>query len=138
MPSINPSQTKGRLSVFDDTAVRANRRRRNAGIRPRRLQSASEAHVNVCSFNELRSLGYPLGLDSYQRPYVWDEVKLDQLVDDLLEFQAQPAVLGYYMGALLLHRSRAMQRLFVIDGQQRLASLSILYHVLRRRPPPRV
>lgn len=101
-------------------------------------QSGGRIRVDVHTFRKLCKMSYPLALDSYQRPYVWDRIKLEQLVDDLLEFQKQEgAGSDYYMGTLLLHRNRERESLFVIDGQQRLTTLCILYHVLRKRPPPR-
>lgn len=101
-------------------------------------QDKNEIRVDVRSFKALQRLGYPIEIDSYQRPYIWDDAKLHQLVNDLWEFQKQgDNESGYYMGTLLLHRNRRRKSLFVIDGQQRLTSLCILYHVLRRRPPPR-
>ncbi|WP_346798050.1 DUF262 domain-containing protein [Halomonas sp. Bachu 37] len=121
--------------MLEDTATRVRRPRRKASVQPR---ITNEIQVEVRTFKGLQQLAYPLALDSYQRPYVWDKAKLEQLIDDLLEFQEQdPSLPDYYMGTLLLHRNRERESLFVIDGQQRLTSLCILYHVLRRRPPPR-
>jgi len=94
--------------------------------------------VKVKSFLELQELQYPLALDNYQRPYVWDEVKVRQLIDDLLEHQQQGAsVPSYYMGTLLLHKNDEKGKYFVIDGQQRLTSLSVLYYVLENGQLPK-
>jgi len=87
--------------------------------------------VKVKSFLKLQKLKYPLALDNYQRSYVWNDVKVRQLIDDLLAHQK----LGkdaphYYMGTLLLHFNEEETCFFVIDGQQRLTSLSVLYYVL--------
>tara|TARA_B110000196_G_C21146422_1_gene666859 strand:- start:2195 stop:3664 length:1470 start_codon:yes stop_codon:yes gene_type:complete len=88
--------------------------------------------VAVKSFSRLKLLKYPLTLDSYQRPFVWDSKKVQQLIDDLLEYQRQDATApNYYMGTLLLHRNDDKQCYFVIDGQQRLTSLSVLHYVLK-------
>lgn len=87
--------------------------------------------VSVKSFNKLQRFKYPLALDNYQRPYVWNDVKVRQLIDDLLEHQKQgKEAPNYYMGTLLLHRNDEKECFFVIDGQQRLTSLSVLYYVL--------
>ena len=93
--------------------------------------------VEVCSFTELQQLDYSLGLDNYQRPYVWGETKIRQLIDDLLAFQAQEKDSpDYYMGTLLLHQNDKKEKMFVIDGQQRLTSLCVLYHALKKRGLP--
>ena len=58
-----------------------------------------------------------MALDNYQRPYVWDEVKVCQLINDLLEHQQQGvSVPPYYMGTLLLHKNEEKSKYFVIDG----------------------
>jgi hypothetical protein len=97
----------------------------------------SLVQVKVKSFIELQKLRFPLALDNYQRPYVWDDVKVRQLIDDLLEHQTQgTSVPNYYMGTLLLHKNAEKEKYFVIDGQQRLTSLSILYYVLKNGQLP--
>lgn len=93
--------------------------------------------VRVIPFEALlASQRMPLALDTYQRPYVWDKDKVQQLLKDLREFQLErDSGLDYYMGALLIHKDSAQQRQFVIDGQQRLTTLCILYHVLHGTLP---
>src|SRR5690554_827498 len=102
-----------------------------------RQTNKSVVEVAVKSFNSLKHLSYPLKLDSYQRPYVWDNKKIQQLIEDLLEYQNQgSAAPNYYMGILLLHRNDKVPCYFVIDGQQRLTSLSILHYVLEEGALP--
>lgn len=80
----------------------------------------------------------PLAIDSYQRPYVWGTEKTSQLLDDLSEFgKIEIPGLHYYMGTILLHEDREKGHLFVIDGQQRLTTLSILHKTLRQKLPPK-
>lgn len=43
--------------------------------------------VRVMDFAELCTEGAALQLDHYQRPYVWDSLKVNQLLDDLHEFK---------------------------------------------------
>ena len=103
------------------------------------LTTGEQVDVQVYTFTELLTLSYPLALDNYQRPYVWNREKIEQLVQDLHEFEAQKnsnsATPDYYMGALLLHRNQGKKRLLVIDGQQRLTSLYVMHHVLTNRLP---
>lgn len=71
----------------------------------------------------------PLALDSYQRGFVWGPDKLTQLVNDLATYAAQAdTTLPYYMGGVLLHRHASQSKRFIIDGQQRITALSLLYH----------
>jgi len=88
--------------------------------------------VTTQHFNELfREAIYPVAIDSYQRPYVWDVKKLEQLLEDLREFyKPETKELKYYMGSILLHEHVEDGRLYIIDGQQRLTSLCILHQVI--------
>jgi hypothetical protein len=73
---------------------------------------------------------YPVSIDSYQRPYVWGKSKILELINDLREYIKKPNGLQYYMGNILLHQHNEKQKLFIIDGQQRLTTLCTLYYVL--------
>lgn len=95
----------------------------------------SDVTVQVMAFAELCALDYPLKLDHYQRPYVWTQEKVRQLLRDLTEFSKQPSAPAYYLGTLLLHRAQSQRAHFVIDGQQRLSSLAAVYHALTGRLP---
>ncbi|BAU58691.1 protein of unknown function DUF262 family [Halorhodospira halochloris] len=100
----------------------------------------SALQVKVQSFEELTAAGRELKLDDYQRGFVWDEQRVRQLIDDLAEFAnqqlsnskaTQPAY-AYYMGTVLLSRESEQpgergNSAYVIDGQQRLAALSLLW-----------
>ena len=105
------------------------------------IKTNEQVDVQVYNFSQLLTLGYPLALDNYQRPYVWNREKIEQLVQDLHEFEQQSrdsTTPDYYMGALLLHRNQSKERLFVIDGQQRLTSLCVLHHALNHELPVNV
>lgn len=97
---------------------------------------AESIEIKNLTFRQLSSLQYPLALDIYQRPYVWQREKVVQLCSDIREFVKQPVDAPlYYMGTLLLHENesyagRGLRRLCVIDGQQRLTTLAVLFHVI--------
>lgn len=70
-----------------------------------------------------------LVIPEYQRSYVWSEKQLTKLIDNLREFnssynQGNPL---YYLGSIILHL--ADNKLNIIDGQQRITSLLLLYAV---------
>jgi hypothetical protein len=97
--------------------------------------------VNVFSFAQLLELEYPLALDNYQRAYVWGREKTEQLVQDLYEYEqlaCLSSVPDYYMGTLLLHNDDDKKQLFVIDGQQRLTSLGVLFYTLQSALPAKL
>ena len=60
----------------------------------------------------------------YQRAYSWGEKEIEQLVDDINDFTDD----NYYLGSLIVHSSNGVYE--VIDGQQRLTTLFILFKVL--------
>lgn len=94
--------------------------------------SAPQARVQVLNMPELFGHHtWPLALDTYQRGFVWSEVKVRQLIADLLEYQNNALEKPpYYMGTLLVHEHEGRQQRFVVDGQQRLTALSVLYHAV--------
>lgn len=120
-------------------------------------EQQQDVEVKIVGFDNLALNKCPLALDNYQRSYVWGEQKVIQLLDDLREFlalQKNPHGNGtdspkhYYMGTLLLHHkadedavnsmSGENDKLFVIDGQQRLTSLSVLYWLLHDELPSHI
>lgn len=82
------------------------------------------------------STDYRFVIPSFQRPYSWRRDNMLELIGDLLN-AAQTPDRPYFLGSLILVKSSnggswAEERCYqVIDGQQRLTSLSILIAVLR-------
>ncbi|MBT1171565.1 DUF262 domain-containing protein [Bifidobacterium sp. SO4] len=68
-------------------------------------------------------------IPSFQRAYIWKPENILQLVGDLKDASATPGT-PYFLGSLILVRE-SENRYMVIDGQQRLVSLSIIIAVLR-------
>lgn len=94
--------------------------------------------VNVQSFSKLfGETTFPLAVDTYQRGFVWNDEKVRQLADDLVAYQTKniASKLSYYMGTILIHRSKDKQKHFIIDGQQRLTALCLLCHRLNGNLP---
>lgn len=83
---------------------------------------------------------YPLGkvfssdfefaIPDYQRPYSWGTEQSLQLLDDLDGAIDRDPDEPYFLGSLVLVRDGG-RRAEVIDGQQRLTTLSILFAVMR-------
>ena len=96
----------------------------------------NQVNVKVLNFNEfMLGLTYPIAIDSYQRPYVWNENQIEALTNDLKKYLDEDNGLSYYMGSILLHKDNSKNKLFIIDGQQRVTTLSILYFVLYDKLP---
>lgn len=72
---------------------------------------------------------YRFVVPSFQRAYTWHADNISQLVDDIRDASATPDS-PYFLGSLILvHAGGSLYQ--VIDGQQRLVSLSIVIAVLR-------
>jgi uncharacterized protein with ParB-like and HNH nuclease domain len=65
-------------------------------------------------------------IPSYQRPYAWGVDQASELFDDLLAFHQAEDEEGYFLGSIVLIKSEAAPRSEVIDGQQRLTTLTML------------
>lgn len=67
----------------------------------------------------------------YQRNYSWGKIEIEQLIDDICNAATTQYEKNYYIGSLVVYR-RKNGNYEVIDGQQRLTTLTILHSVLRR------
>jgi len=61
----------------------------------------------------------------YQRPYAWTEEHINDLINDLKESFPEE----YFIGTIVV--SKKNNYLEIIDGQQRLATFSIIYSAIR-------
>lgn len=87
--------------------------------------SIEEVFINTDSYYQM---------PEYQRPYSWDKERVEQLWFDLVEayknYVEDPAVdSNYFLGSLVVVKNG--QGYDVIDGQQRMTTLTILFCVLR-------
>jgi uncharacterized protein with ParB-like and HNH nuclease domain len=71
-----------------------------------------------------------LAIPDYQRAYSWAIDEVQDLWNDLSEAIAAD-VDEYFLGSVVTTRSEGVSRQQVIDGQQRLATVSLMYAVLR-------
>ncbi len=70
-------------------------------------------------------------IPDYQRPYSWDKEHIADLVDDLTDAFVNAKNERYFCGSIVLVTNKSAGRLDVIDGQQRITTLTILACVLR-------
>lgn len=67
----------------------------------------------------------------YQRPYAWTEEETETLFTDLYDFYAnENEEENYFLGSIVLIKEEGNPHSEVIDGQQRLTTLTILFSVL--------
>ena len=79
-------------------------------------------------------------IDYYQRDYKWEEKQLRELIDDLSEQfleayepshhrEAVQTYPFYFLGSIVISEKGAQR--FIVDGQQRLTTLTLLLTYLR-------
>lgn len=69
-------------------------------------------------------------IPAYQRPYAWTIDQASELFDDLFSFYSSEPDDGYFLGSIVLIKQEGTPYAEVIDGQQRLTTLTILLAVL--------
>lgn len=62
----------------------------------------------------------------YQRPYRWQPSHVETLLNCILESQNNKKE-EYRIGSIIIHRSAGSEKMEVVDGQQRLTTLSLLF-----------
>lgn len=79
---------------------------------------------------------YVFTIPGYQRPYAWGTDQAQELLDDLLSALADaPSELSeanpYFLGSIVLIKGEASPEATVVDGQQRLTTLTLLLSCIR-------
>ena len=69
-------------------------------------------------------------IPAYQRPYAWTQTETMDLFDDLYDFYQKEEQDSYFLGSIVLIKDESKPHADVIDGQQRLTTLSILFSVM--------
>ena len=74
---------------------------------------------------------YAFVIPNYQRPYLWETQQAEQLLEDLDYFASQDDPKPYFLGSIVVIKEQQTGNHIVVDGQQRLTTLTILLSVLR-------
>jgi len=93
--------------------------------------SPVEAHERT--IRDVFSDAYAFEIPAYQRPYAWEEDQVRELLTDILQAMDNAEASGgiYFLGSIVLIKLPNETQAKVIDGQQRLTTLTILLSVLR-------
>lgn len=80
------------------------------------------------------SSDFQFEIPDYQRPYSWQVEHAEELFDDLWAFwEQEDKSEEYFLGSIVLIKGDASNRADVVDGQQRLTTLTILLAAIRDR-----
>lgn len=83
--------------------------------------------------SELFSNKNKFSIPIYQRNYSWGEKEITQLIQDIADFSLLNNKKNYYLGSLVVHEKKYNSDSIyeVIDGQQRLTTLTVLLSALK-------
>jgi uncharacterized protein with ParB-like and HNH nuclease domain len=79
---------------------------------------------------DIFSSKFAYSIPPYQRPYAWTEEEAGTLLDDLFDFYRTEMEDDYFLGSIVLIKQDDAPDAQVIDGQQRLTTLTILFAVI--------
>ena len=92
---------------------------------PAKITATEKNLVQVFSDN------YFFEIPLYQRPYAWTDEHVEELLDDLIDAMRRDSDAPYFLGSIVLIKSDDNPKSEVVDGQQRLTTLTMLLCVLR-------
>jgi uncharacterized protein with ParB-like and HNH nuclease domain len=67
----------------------------------------------------------------YQRPFFWKKDNFEQLIDDLIREYTENPKDSYFLGTAVFHINEDENINYIVDGQQRITTLIILFACLR-------
>jgi hypothetical protein len=92
-----------------------------------------EAHDKL--IKEIFEGSYQFEIPDYQRPYAWTTEQAEELFNDLVsamqDARANGAASQYFLGSIVLIKNDRDPKAMVVDGQQRLTTLTMLFSALR-------
>jgi len=96
--------------------------------------------VKANELNLKRFLGQPetqFVIPVYQRNYDWTNVQCKQLIDDIINVSRNDKINAHFIGSIVyihdgVYTSSGIRELTVIDGQQRLTTITLLYIAIYR------
>jgi hypothetical protein len=93
----------------------------------------SPIQAHETTIGQIFSDAYAFEIPPYQRPYAWEEQQVQELITDLLSAMDDANASGgvYFLGSIVLIKSPNEPLSKIVDGQQRLTTLTILLSVLR-------
>ncbi|MDH3006746.1 DUF262 domain-containing protein [Gordonia alkanivorans] len=95
------------------------------------LTSTAQLTAHELELLKVFSSDFDFRIPEYQRPYSRKPEHALQLLDDLGEALDEPGDEPYFLGSIVLVKRPEAAQADVIDGQQRLTTLTILLSVLR-------
>ena len=99
-------------------------------------QNNVKKHVSIkgeeAPLSKVFSKEFLFEIPSFQRPYSWTEEEAGILFDDLYDFYKDDSLKeeNYFLGSIVLIKEEEKPLSLVIDGQQRLTTLTVLFSAI--------
>ena len=95
------------------------------------VSSGKQIEAHEKNLNQVLGDDYEFNIPEYQRPYSWGHEQTAEMFDDLTSMLDAGASDPYFLGSVVLVKQPNKPSSDVIDGQQRLTTLTILLAVMR-------
>lgn len=99
------------------------------------MSDSSQLRIEAAhkKLSEVFSKDYAFSIPAYQRPYAWETAQVEELFTDLVEAstRGKEGEQFYFLGSVVLVKNHGNPAARVIDGQQRLTTLTILLSLIR-------
>ena len=99
------------------------------------MPNGNQLHIEAAhkTIAAVFSQHYAFTIPTYQRPYAWETTQVEELLTDLIEAMGPESKSDgfYFLGSIVLVKERDIPASRVVDGQQRLTTLTILFSVIR-------
>ncbi len=108
------------------------------------LHTKTLGQIFQISETKVNHLEFPISIPDYQRIYCWTEKNVHKLLDDIVESENKT----YHLGSVILHKTtrnvikddhqtKKLEHIYaIVDGQQRLVTLSLLLLQLQNEESP--
>lgn len=91
----------------------------------------AEIKAEEKALRKVLSGDYLIEVPPYQRPYAWTEEQVSELLGDLQAAMDRGSTTPYFLGSIVMIQIDGGKRHELIDGQQRLTTLTMLLCVAR-------
>jgi hypothetical protein len=100
----------------------------------------NKIHGEEQKIGDVFSTRYAFNVPLYQRPYKWESEQANELFDDILTscLESNNNREPYFLGSIVLIKEDGNPESQIIDGQQRLTTLSLLISVLLKALPKKI
>ena len=87
----------------------------------------TDQNISLKYIKDFESQDVQFYIPNYQRGYRWKSKQVNQLIDDIETFTPTENNPFYFLQALAVAKDKVNNRVNVVDGQQRLTTLKLIF-----------